>query len=233
MHFLSVVLIFISTIRSQQLSSTFTLTHQGSAFQPPNSVELLLTSNVPKLVSCSMACFAHFYCRVFDYDTTSKRCRLFESMLSTGTMISSSSVVGEMHLTPENYFFFNHTGDHCQNSRYLMVNASSNRCVCPKHTFWNASLCLNQVYEGSACVADEWCRADFDLMCRQTMPRICISRNSTTVIDLTSVVPTATSSAIPLTINFNQTYPAPVNSSNAAAGCESVSRISSLTLLFD
>ncbi|CAF4574497.1 unnamed protein product, partial [Didymodactylos carnosus] len=104
----------------------------------------------------------------FDYDTLSKRCRLFEGEITTGKVnrsaaIPSTSRVSSIAYTQHLYLAYNQTCDQCQINRYLLcINQT---CQCPPHTYWNAWMCLNQGYNGSLCQNDQWCRTDKNITC--------------------------------------------------------------------
>ena len=144
-------------------SATAILSNLGTRFEPANPIELLDQFSTPYLSGCSIACMNNEGCRTFDYDSACKQCRLFEGEVSTGTVVPSPSMtskVGHFVLVPEYYTSYNQTSDQCQWSRYLIVDTGTNLCTCPRHTYWNGSMCMNQVYEGSSCAFNASCRTD-------------------------------------------------------------------------
>nr|ACD54596.1 endoxylanase precursor-like protein [Adineta vaga] len=156
---------------------TFTLSPFGNQFQVAHTVELLTTScNILTIIRCTTLCYRHIQCRTFDYDSTLKKCRLFEGSVDTGTLISapSSTIVGWIILKQSLYNFYNATNNYCMNSRFLDNNIVSNLCQCPIHTFWNGSVCANQKYVGQGCVNDNCCRTDLNLTC---ISSICTGKN--------------------------------------------------------
>ncbi|CAF1363774.1 unnamed protein product [Adineta steineri] len=58
-------------------------------FQPPIIEHYLDTVNAKSVIYCVAACNKHDLCRTCDYDSSTKQCRLFESLGSTGTLIPS------------------------------------------------------------------------------------------------------------------------------------------------
>ncbi|CAF1554321.1 unnamed protein product [Rotaria magnacalcarata] len=78
-------------------SSTLSLSLQGYEFQPQYGVQLVFNETAQSLILCSTACNQNPSCRIFDYDSSSHRCRLFEADLTNGAIIaaaSQTSIVG-------------------------------------------------------------------------------------------------------------------------------------------
>ncbi|CAF1230640.1 unnamed protein product [Didymodactylos carnosus] len=140
----------------------------GTSFTPADPIELINTISVSSQIRCAQTCNVNSLCRTFDYDTLSKRCRLFEGEITTGLVnrsaaIPSTSRVGSIAYTPQIYLAYNRTCDQCQINRYLLC--ISNTCQCTPYTYWNGYMCLNQGYNGSVCQNDQWCRNDKNLTC--------------------------------------------------------------------
>ena len=55
-----------------------TLSPRGTEFQIQNSLDLIASTNTPKLLLCAGLCNMNRTCHTSDYDSTSGRCRLFE-----------------------------------------------------------------------------------------------------------------------------------------------------------
>ncbi|CAF4171922.1 unnamed protein product [Rotaria sp. Silwood2] len=250
MYRLGLLLLLFNVVDAESYSSTLILSDLGTIFQPVNIIELIRTFNANTLLHCSIKCNNDVHCRTIDYDSISKQCRHFAGEISTGTIISSNSptsTVGGIIYTPDYYLSYNKMSDQCQTSRYLVVSSSSNLCTCPTETFWNGSMCLNQLYTGSTCLSDEWCRTDLNLFC-DMFYQIC-SPNvdsptlkyssielSSTITNISTIESTfmetsaftsslSTSSTITnssILINYTNVYPAPVASPNAAAQLYSV-----------
>ena len=154
-------------LRQSSISFTENATY---SFQPAHDMELLQSLTLPSLLLCSAICVRLVDCRTFDYQSSSKRCRLFQGSLDTGTIINGSSKVGSLPL--ESRFFiglYNASCSACINNRYFICD--DQRCQCPAQTFWNGSICRNQLYEGAACNYDYECRNNLGLIC--TSVRIC------------------------------------------------------------
>ncbi|CAF1175423.1 unnamed protein product [Didymodactylos carnosus] len=139
----------------------------GVEFHPIHPNELLsIMTNIKTSLDCFFKCKQNRQCRTFDYDRRYFRCRLFEGSMSTGFVIDSTSLtiaVGELDYNPKFYEHYNKTCDHCQNSHFL--ECINDLCLCPKNTFWNDTICVNQFYVGANCSSDDWCRKDLDLIC--------------------------------------------------------------------
>ncbi|UJR11076.1 hypothetical protein I4U23_015258 [Adineta vaga] len=190
---------------------TFTLSPFGNQFQVAHTVELLTTScNILTIIRCTTLCYRHIQCRTFDYDSTLKKCRLFEGSVDTGTLISASSstIVGWIILKQSLYNFYNATNNNCMNSRFLDNNIVSNLCQCPIHTFWNGSVCANQKYVGQGCVNDNCCRTDLNLTC---ISSICTDiNNSSTVESLTTTTTTTVDTTEPVRTTIHDTTQASI-----------------------
>ena len=75
------------------------------------------------------------------------------------------------------YKCYNRTSDQCDFDRYIVEDASTGLGVCPNHTYWNGMLCVNQVYLGSPCSSNAWCRADVLLRCVNISGMTCQAGN--------------------------------------------------------
>jgi hypothetical protein len=141
----------------------------GYEFQPRNHIQLLLETMFQNRVLCSVACNQQSSCRAFDYDSNSGRCRLFESDLTTGSIISSafvSSIAGIVDLLPSLFAqAHNQSCQACPGSRYEICLTSTNTCQCRPHTFLNGSICSLQLFENDTCYRIDSCRADLNLTC--------------------------------------------------------------------
>ena len=146
-----------------------TVHDSGTDFVPFNSRELLITySSISSKMACFKLCHTNVQCRTFVYD--SPTCRLYESQLQTGQIItaaSASSLVGEILYNNINLSSsYNQSCDRCYPDRYLVCKDS--RCQCPPNTYWDGiSKCLNQLYVDSttACSSNNWCREDMNMTC--------------------------------------------------------------------
>ena len=146
----------------------FSLTTVGNKFAATNALELLSTfPNVRTVIRCAMLCYHNSLCRTFDFDSSSKECRLFEGSVDTGSLLPNfpSSVVGWINLKPSAFSLHNASNDRCVDNRFLDSDTSSGRCECPIHTFWNGSMCLNQRFINGNCTNNNWCRIDLWMNC--------------------------------------------------------------------
>ncbi|CAF1609367.1 unnamed protein product, partial [Didymodactylos carnosus] len=165
-------LLFFCEIVPTQLQiyqSQAEMTHlEGTEFLPANSFELLATYTQTKtLIKCISYCTSSVSCRTFDYDLTPPfRCRLFQSLQNTDQIIRSlpTSKVGSLVYGPELFLEYNRTctGQYSPN-RYLACVDGTYQC--PPVTFWNGTICMNQLYNGSWCATSNWCRTDLSLRC--------------------------------------------------------------------
>ncbi|CAF1267301.1 unnamed protein product [Didymodactylos carnosus] len=165
-YFLQWVL-FIDVVYSQYQSHIYRADF-GTSFIPADPIELISTIWVSSEISCTETCNINLLCRTYDYDTLSKRCRLFEGEITTGHVnrsaaIPSTSRVSSIAYTEQLYLVYNQTCDKCQINRYLLC--INDICQCTPHTYWNGYMCLNQRYNGSICQNDQWCRNDKNLIC--------------------------------------------------------------------
>ena len=141
----------------------------GFEFQPRSRVQLLVETTFPTRLSCAVACNQLPACRAIDYDFSSRRCRLFESDLTTGSVVpspSASSVVGTMIVYPS---MFAQSHDQpcqaCQESRYEVCDTNTNTCKCRSRTFWSDSICAIQLFANDTCSQVGACRSDLNLAC--------------------------------------------------------------------
>jgi hypothetical protein len=200
---LMLLLIAFNCVDSQYQSSTILLGVRGAAFQPANRNESCGTLTIGNRSQCIIACYNNPSCCIFDYNPSFNQCRLFPGPVSTGTLIPSSSsrsIVGSLSLLSSFPLFVNSTRNRCQVDYNQISNRMFDVCLCPVFMFKKGSTCVNQVYQNSDCLADQWCRTDLNLTC-DPVSHTC--QQSTTGIPFS-----------------NYTFPLPVNSSNAAAGCE-------------
>jgi hypothetical protein len=163
-------LLFISNAHTQAIESFVTNSESGLEFAPLDEDALLLASYLfSNDKQCIYACHSNYFCRIFDYDSVSYRCRLFEGDLgTTGSIIisnSSTSVVGQIELYPEFFSAYGAPCSACVESRYLTCINSA--CACLRHTYWTGSICASQNLRGGQCVSSNQCRADLNYTCLQ------------------------------------------------------------------
>lgn len=141
----------------------------GFEYQAINPVQLISSLTVDKQILCVKSCHYLSSCRIVDYDPISKRCRLFEGDLTTGSIISSSSlssIVGIEQISSDLYLpIHNQTCSYCVNNRYEICSIDTNSCQCPSHTYWNGSICLLKLFKNQKCNDINACRNDLNLTC--------------------------------------------------------------------
>jgi hypothetical protein len=182
-------IIIISFVRSQTFQSIMTLQEIGTDFIPANPIELITNyTNLPTLISCFNKCNMNPFCRTFVSDNTSPFvCRLYQGSIETGTIIaslSSTSQVGGVHYDASLYTSYNQI---CNPNippfdRYLTCNNRS--WDCPTGTYWNGSMCVNQIYYQTSCNMNKVCREDIGLTCSSSCNK-CLCQ-STTIWNSTS-----------------------------------------------
>ncbi|CAF5047559.1 unnamed protein product [Rotaria magnacalcarata] len=150
-------------------SSTLSLSLQGHEFQPQYGVQLIFNETARSRLLCSAACSQNPSCRIFDYDSSSHRCRLFEADLTNGAIIataSQTSIVGSMILSAPLYAsMYNQSCSACQGNRYQTCSSTTNKCQCPGNSYWNGSMCPLQLFQNAACGQIDACRSDLNLSC--------------------------------------------------------------------
>ncbi|CAF1645843.1 unnamed protein product, partial [Adineta steineri] len=149
---------------------TWAISGQGTEYAPVDESSLILgTYFCSKIKECQYACHSNYFCRVFDYDSVSHRCRLFEGNLqTTGSLIisnSSTSTVGEIELYPELFTAYGNSCSACLDSRYLTCVNSTCRCL--PRTYWTGSICASQNLRGGQCSDSNQCRIDRNYICLQ------------------------------------------------------------------
>lgn len=148
-------------------SRMYVLSSPGTKFSPINLIELLLSTSASSRLMCAIACHKQWACHTFDYDSISRRCRLYEGDLTTGSIIAShlfNSIV--MGVAFSSYMYnttYNQPCQACTDSRY--EQCINNICQCPPHTYWNGYQCLIQLFVNQTCSDTNACRNDLNLTC--------------------------------------------------------------------
>lgn len=137
------------------------------------AIQLLSLTTCENAAQCAATCNQFQPCRTFDYDSSSKQCRLIEGDLSTGfTGLSSvaTSIVGTI-LVSASLYTSTHTQPcfMCEESRYEICSLNTSRCQCPAHSFWNGLICSLQLFENDTCTQIDACRSDLNLKCSANM----------------------------------------------------------------
>jgi hypothetical protein len=164
--FLLLALTSIDTI----YQSHITFSPLGKEFQPKTILQELATMTAATRLRCSALCNSMIACRTMDYDPVSRRCRLFEGDITTGSLVTSSSpssVVGTVRIIGS-LFIDTHAQpcSKCQETRYEICSANTSSCQCPIHTYWNGKTCELQLLENDACTQADACRSDLNLTCQ-------------------------------------------------------------------
>lgn len=171
MFYLTVpVLLIVFVCSTQSFESLITISEMGREFSPIDENALLLgiyTYSTNK--KCQETCHFNCFCRIFDYDSVSHRCRLFEGDLqTTGAIVnsdSSTSSVGQIEFSPNLFSAYGQSCSACLHSRYLTcVNGT---CDCLRNTYWTGSICASQNLRGGQCTSANQCRADLNHTCLQ------------------------------------------------------------------
>ena len=155
---------------AQPSQSYIRISDPGTQFFPIDETLLLLdTVLVPSYQDCAYSCHQNALCRVFDYDSLSQQCRLFEGDLETTGLIgpsnSSTSTAGDLEQLPFLFSAYGQPCSACSGDRYLRcINAT---CSCQEHTYSTGNVCASQsLYAGSCTTADQ-CRSDLNQTCLQ------------------------------------------------------------------
>jgi hypothetical protein len=183
------LLINVAFVQNQTYQSIVTLEDIGTDFITANPVELIaIYSDVPTLISCYNKCNLNLLCRTLVSDITWPFiCRLYEGSIDTGTInvsFSSTSRVGALYYSGSLYGHYNEVCDPNLPpfDRYLTCR---NGCWdCPVGTYWNGSMCINQIYYESSCNTNNMCREDIGLICSSSCNN-CLC-NSTSIWNSTS-----------------------------------------------
>ena len=162
-------LIFLPMMFSPIHAVYLKMSSSGFEFQPRHPIQLLIQMTLPTRLRCAVACSQLPACRTIDFDSASRRCRLFEGDLTTGSEVpstSTTSVVGKMIFSPS-MFAQSHARpcQACQDSRYEVCDANTTTCQCRPHTFLDNSICAMQLFANDTCSQVGSCRSDLNLTC--------------------------------------------------------------------
>ena len=140
----------------------------GFEFSPVDIQALLVSeSTADSKVTCAQSCHSNTFCRVFDFDEQSDRCRIFQGdVVTMGSIAASSSFhssVGYIELYSEQFAYQGQPCFLCEGSRYLTCINSI--CQCQPQTFFDGSICRSQKLLGSACINATECRMDLNYTC--------------------------------------------------------------------
>ncbi|CAF2218760.1 unnamed protein product [Rotaria magnacalcarata] len=108
-------------------SSTLGLSLQGHEFQPHYGVQLIFNETAESLILCGTVCNQNQPCRIFDYDSSSHRCRLFEADLTNGAIIALRWVLKCLLLAV--WYFQHHYMHRCTINRVQLVKKIDIRLV--------------------------------------------------------------------------------------------------------
>ena len=143
-------IMFNSPIHSAH-QSCMTLSSMGNEFQQQNNIDFIQSTTAYSTIFCADSYNRHRSRYVFDFDSSSSRCRLFRSDLTTGFIIPSSSAtstVGLIQLSPVLFLLIhNQPCEICAKNRYELCYSNTSICQCPLRTYWNGSMCLLQLIE--------------------------------------------------------------------------------------
>ena len=167
--FITIALIALLSPVSSILQSHMDMSSLGKEFQPRNLAQLILRTTMASRLRCSAACNQRPSCRALDFDSTSRRCRLFEGDLTTGSIVASASATSSVGVVTVSASLFSPTHNQscsaCQESRYETCSSVTSRCQCGPHSFWDGSTCSLQRFYGDSCSQVIECRGDLNLTC--------------------------------------------------------------------
>ena len=177
--------------------SRIAITPAGYEFQMRYSIQLLASTIAQTILTCSAACNQLSSCRTFDFDSVSKRCRLFEAdSVTTGSIIvssSSTSRVGTVQISSDLYSStHNQPCTLCSIDRYETCSSNTSTCQCPRNSYWDGSVCALQLFQNNTCKQQNACRSDLNLTCAQDCSGIftkCVSASITSKNLLVSYIP--------------------------------------------
>ena len=169
MFIIITILVIISPSVSSIYQSHMDMSSLGKEFQPRNTEQLIFAIIIVTKIRCSSACNQCPSCRAFDYDSVSRRCRLFEGDLTTGSIVLSASATSSVGIVTVSASLFSTTHNQscsaCHDSRYETCSAVTSRCQCGPHSFWDGSKCSLQRFEHDSCSQVDQCRGDLNLTC--------------------------------------------------------------------
>ncbi|CAF1471904.1 unnamed protein product, partial [Adineta steineri] len=191
---------------SSNRQSFIDLSQLGLEFIPVDENLLLLVDiNADSIMICSKICFSNIYCRTFNFNIQSKRCRLYEGDIeNTGSIINSQSiqsVVGTIKLTIDDFIDYGRPCSFCENKPYLICMNFT--CQCQSHSFFNGSMCQSQKFIEGLCTNDIQCRNDINLTCLSTMQCGFNLTTDDAYANLTSATILATTTHIDSTISIS------------------------------
>ncbi|CAF0989993.1 unnamed protein product [Adineta steineri] len=174
------------------MQSSLNLQAPGFDFLPANPVELITTyTGMNSFLLCYIQCNMNPLCRTFVSDIVlSSVCRLYEGSIDTGIIVKSSSLtsrVGGLYYYSSLYDVYNQICDPHVLSANCYLICVDNVWQCPTTTFWNGSMCLNQVYYGDTCTMNEACRQDIGLQCSSDCQK-CICNSTASWNNISCVI---------------------------------------------
>ena len=165
------VVLFLMPLPAVEPSQSYIrISNPGTQFFPIDETLLLLDRVLlPSYQDCVYACHRNTLCRVFDYDSLSQQCRLFEGDLETTGLIglsnSSTSTAGDLEQLPFLFAAYGQPYSACSQNRYLRcINAT---CACQEHTYWTSNVCASQSLYAGSCTTANQCRSDLNQTCLQ------------------------------------------------------------------
>ena len=161
------VILFLIFLPVMEPSESYVrISESVTQFFPIDETILLLDKvSLSSYQDCVYACHQNDFCRVFDYDSLSQLCRLFEGDLQTTGLIgpsnSSTSTAGDFEQLPFLFSAYGQPCSACSEDRYLRcINTT---CSCREHTYWTGNICASQSLYAASCTAAEQCRSDLNL----------------------------------------------------------------------
>lgn len=165
------IILFLILIPGLEPSQSYVhISDPGTQFFPIDETLLLLDRLLlPSYKDCVYTCHQNGLCQVFDYDSLSRQCRLFEGDLKTAGWIgpsnSSTSTAGDLKQLPILFSAYGQPCSACSEDRYLRcINAT---CSCQEHTYAADNVCASQILCAGSCTTADQCRSDLNQTCLQ------------------------------------------------------------------
>ena len=109
-----------------------------------SNAQLAVINDVYSGILCASTCNQEPLCRYFDYDTSTKVCRIFKDG-SIVVSASTTSRVGSVRYISDLFTSYGQpcAWNNCEINRYMVCNIFS-RCQCPAGLVWNAQICVGE-----------------------------------------------------------------------------------------
>lgn len=120
-------LIINTNVQSQRINVTHFTLNKGMKFSPKDRVRsnsIIMTSRTATLTQCVKTCMNMLpICRLFEYDSDTLDCRLFEDDTTTGEIITSTSlsnsVLGMIEFKSEFFVKYGQSCSQCNENHFF------------------------------------------------------------------------------------------------------------------